>query len=60
MADSTTPANGDGDVKRRFREALERKQAAAKARSSRDNLDRKAGQAHGPASHKRNFRRKSG
>ncbi|PRX49502.1 hypothetical protein B0I33_103539 [Prauserella shujinwangii] len=62
QAPSAEPEGGapDDDVKRRFREALERKQAKAKAGTAHDDLGSKAGHAHGPAAHKRSFRRKSG
>ncbi|MEU3272939.1 DUF5302 domain-containing protein [Saccharomonospora sp. NPDC006951] len=70
MSDSSSPhsegeqsAEGsatDNDVKRKFREALERKQAKAKAGTAHEDFGSKVTQAHGPAAHKRNFRRKSG
>ncbi|WP_116046625.1 DUF5302 domain-containing protein [Amycolatopsis palatopharyngis] len=53
-------AGTDDDVKQKFREALERKQAHAKAGAAHENLGPKVTQAHGPAASKRNFRRKSG
>jgi hypothetical protein len=64
----TTAAPEDGDlpelddVKRHFREALDRKnQASAKeASASGGNAKGKAQGAHGPASTRRSFRRKSG
>lgn len=54
--------NGEqGDVKRQFREALERKQAKAKAGESHADHGSKVNHAHGgPAASKREFRRKSG
>jgi hypothetical protein len=50
----------DNDVKRKFREALERKNA--KSSSSADHLDAGAKQprSHGPVENRREFRRKSG
>ncbi|WP_199433540.1 DUF5302 domain-containing protein [Qaidamihabitans albus] len=54
------PSTPEDDVKRRFREALERKQAKAKAGAAHEDLGSKVTQAHGPAAQKRNFRRKSG
>lgn len=48
------------DVKRRFREALERKQAAATARAGHADASSKVHDAHGRATGKRQFRRKSG
>ncbi|WP_020666755.1 DUF5302 domain-containing protein [Amycolatopsis nigrescens] len=64
-----TPSQQDGapedaqedGVKRKFREALERKQAQTKARQSHEDRGSKVGNtAHGPAAGKREFRRKSG
>jgi hypothetical protein len=58
-----SPASDEGeddDVKRRFREALERKQAKAKARDAHEDRGSKIHQAHGPAAGRRQFRRKSG
>ncbi|SFB14845.1 hypothetical protein SAMN05216266_105222 [Amycolatopsis marina] len=62
MTDSTPTqdAGANDDVKQKFREALERKQAHAKAGAAHENLGSKVTQAHGPAASKRNFRRKSG
>ncbi|GAB3476488.1 DUF5302 domain-containing protein [Amycolatopsis cihanbeyliensis] len=60
----TTPAQEntepEGDVKRQFREALERKQQRAKAGAAHEDLVPKITQTHGPAGGKRTFRRKSG
>jgi hypothetical protein len=62
----TAPEDDDmpdlDDVKRHFREALDRKnQASAKeATASGGNAKGKAQGAHGPASTRRSFRRKSG
>ncbi len=55
------PKEPDDDLKARFREALERKQETdrSKSRGSASG-DSKAHDAHGPATHKREFRRKSG
>ncbi|QWF78286.1 DUF5302 domain-containing protein [Amycolatopsis sp. CA-230715] len=62
MADSTSSPEGDeqDDVKRRFREALERKQAKNKTREAHEDHGSKVHTAHGPAGGKREFRRKSG
>ncbi|MBF6470922.1 DUF5302 domain-containing protein [Nocardia abscessus] len=59
MADSGK-SNGADEVKRKFREALERKNQQ-NARAS-DHLDgrSKASAAHSAVGHKREFRRKSG
>lgn len=50
----------DNDVKRKFREALERKQADAKAGSAHEDTGTAHQQAHRAAPHKREFRRKTG
>jgi hypothetical protein len=66
MGSSATPgdpAAAKDDVKRRFREALDRKQGrtsdAAAAGEGGDHAKVHGG-AHGPAQHQRQFRRKSG
>lgn len=60
--DAVDGATEVADVKRRFREALERKQAkrppGAVVEDGEDR--RKAPEAHGPAHTQRQFRRKSG
>jgi hypothetical protein len=60
----TASAGGDAqeDLKRKFREALERKQGqAAQQGEGSDKGDRsKIHGAHGPESSQRSFRRKSG
>jgi hypothetical protein len=48
------------DVKRKFREALERKQANATNRAGHADSNSKVHDAHGRAGGKRTFRRKSG
>lgn len=48
------------DTKRRFREALERKQAKAAGGASHADGGGKQTHAHGPAEQRRTFRRKSG
>ena len=48
------------DTKRKFREALERKQASVRSGSAHENAGGKNQHAHGPAANKRTFRRKSG
>jgi Family of unknown function (DUF5302) len=50
----------EDDNKRRFREALERKNAKAAGGSSRKDGGAKQPKAHGPVEHRREFRRKSG
>ena len=55
------PTEPEDDVKRRFREALERKQGQAAARSAAGHgAESKLHGAHGPATARRRFRRKSG
>jgi len=64
--EDTAPEGGDGpdldDVKRHFREALDRKnKASTRDSSAADGKAKgKAQVAHGPASTRRSFRRKSG
>jgi hypothetical protein len=53
-------AQPENDVRARFREALERKQAKAKARENHADGSSKIHEAHGPAAARRTFRRKSG
>jgi hypothetical protein len=50
------------DVKRKYREALERKQGEKSGGAVGDDAEqhRKLGHAHGPAHTQRQFRRKSG
>ncbi|CAM2997277.1 DUF5302 domain-containing protein [Saccharomonospora xinjiangensis] len=64
MSDTTASEGGgnsrDDDVKQRFREALARKQAKNKAGESHADKSNTAAHPHGPLSHKRDFRRKSG
>ncbi|HEV2784409.1 MAG TPA: DUF5302 domain-containing protein [Actinophytocola sp.] len=62
-ADTQRSGNGaepQDDVRARFREALERKQAKAKSREGHADGSSKIHDAHGPASSRRVFRRKSG
>ncbi|TDP93951.1 DUF5302 domain-containing protein [Labedaea rhizosphaerae] len=56
--DEATPETED--VKRKFREALERKQAATTARAAHADASSKVHDSHGRAGGKRQFRRKSG
>jgi hypothetical protein len=56
-----SPESGEeDDVKRKFREALERKRASVRSGSAHENAGGKNQHAHGPAANKRTFRRKSG
>lgn len=50
----------DEDTKRRFREALERKQKGGGVDVSDNSEHGKVDHAHGPESHQKMFRRKSG
>jgi hypothetical protein len=62
MSESTpSPEQGEGEdeVRRKFREALERKQSHARSGSAHQGGP-KGQNAHGPAANKRTFRRKSG
>ncbi|MGH3516787.1 MAG: DUF5302 domain-containing protein [Haloechinothrix sp.] len=54
------PAGASDDVKQKFREALDRKRAQAKARADHEDSGSKIHNAHGPVGGKREFRRKSG
>ena len=62
MSENTSPDGSEDDVKRKFREALERKQANAQSSGRHDSDSGKGGHVHGhgPAAGKRTFRRKSG
>ncbi|MFD4192126.1 MULTISPECIES: DUF5302 domain-containing protein [Amycolatopsis] len=62
MSENSSPGESEDDVKRRFREALERKQANAQSSGKHDSGGGKGGHVHGhgPAASKRTFRRKSG
>jgi hypothetical protein len=50
----------DDDVKRRYREALDRKQAGQSGGGGHAEGDSKVHEAHGPAKAQRTFRRKAG
>ncbi len=56
------PDGTEDDMRRKFREALERKQHqhAAGTAEGDDKDQSKVHEAHGPASSRRSFRRKSG
>jgi len=60
--DPAPQASDRDDVKRRFREALERKQGKSQEATTGDPGDHARGSvaAHGPAHTQRQFRRKSG
>ncbi len=62
QASSETQLSAAEESKRKFREALEKKkqqQSQPRGKSKRDDGGQQ-GQTHGPASHQREFRRKSG
>ncbi|MET0932730.1 MAG: DUF5302 domain-containing protein [Mycetocola sp.] len=66
MSSDKPEANADDthaseETKRKFREALERKKQQSQGKGT-DHLDGESAihSAHGPASHQREFRRKSG
>lgn len=61
MADAPQPDETEDDVKRRYREALERKNhKAQQGRNGESGGDSKIHGAHSAAGAKREFRRKSG
>jgi hypothetical protein len=62
MADAAPErAGSDEEMKRRFREALDRKRAKqADANAARDGKDSGKVHGHGPARSQRSFRRKTG
>ena len=64
MADETDGQDGaDDDVKRKFREALQRKRGAqteSGGGAAAKDPNKIHGGAHGPAKNQRSFRRKSG
>lgn len=58
--DTETEIESQDDVKARFREALERKQARTRSGEEHADARSKVHDAHGPAAGRRTFRRKSG
>lgn len=58
--DSGKRALPDDDVKRKFREALERKKGGAGVDVSETHDHGKVEHSHGPEAHQKMFRRKSG
>lgn len=54
------PEAADNETKRKFREALERKKAQSSGAGDHKDVGKKQPRAHGPAEHRREFRRKSG
>jgi hypothetical protein len=59
-ANSEQETESQDDVKARFREALERKQAMNRMGEDHADARSKVHDAHGPAAGRRQFRRKSG
>ena len=63
-ADRSSPRPGgvpaETDTKRKFREALERKNARASGGEQHKDAGAKQPRSHGPAEQRREFRRKSG
>jgi hypothetical protein len=59
-AEPTPAESGEDETKRRFREALERKKAAAGGGAARTDSGKSKPRAHGPVESRREFRRKSG
>ena len=59
-ASNDSETESPDDVKARFREALERKQARNRMGEEHADARSKVHDAHGPAGNKRTFRRKSG
>ncbi|MFK4789439.1 DUF5302 domain-containing protein [Microbacterium sp. ZW T5_56] len=57
MSEQNAP---EDDLKRKFREALEKKNAHSRTGESHLDGRGSVGQTHGAAGHKREFRRKSG
>jgi hypothetical protein len=60
MAESDSAPTPDDDTKRKFREALERKKARTASAADHNDAGLKQPTPHGPAEHRREFRRKSG
>lgn len=59
MAESDADSTGD-DTKRKFREALDRKNAKSAGGSDHRDTGSKQSRSHGPVESRREFRRKSG
>jgi hypothetical protein len=60
MAESDSGSKPEDETKRRFREALERKKARTASAEDHKDAGLKQPTPHGPAEHRREFRRKSG
>ena len=59
-ADDGTSYDSENDTRRKFREALERKNARASGGEQHKHGGGKQPRTHGPAEQRREFRRKSG
>lgn len=59
MAESDADVTGD-ETKRKFREALERKNAKGAGGSAHKDAGARHSRSHGPVESRREFRRKSG
>ena len=57
---SSKPEPEEDDLHKKFREALERKNASSAGGSDHKDGGRKQPRAHGPLENRREFRRKSG
>jgi hypothetical protein len=60
MAEAAKPAESEDDVKRKFREALDRKKSASHGGSSHADGDSSIHGAHGKSGGEKSFRRKAG
>jgi hypothetical protein len=60
MAESESAPAPEDENKRKFREALERKKARTASAADHKDAGLKQPTPHGPAEHRREFRRKSG
>jgi hypothetical protein len=60
MSTEESAAAASDDVKRKFREALDKKNAQHRQGEAHLDADSAVHGSHGPAPHKREFRRKSG
>jgi hypothetical protein len=60
MAKSDSASTPEDENKRKFREALERKKARTASAADHKDAGLKQPTPHGPAEHRREFRRKSG
>jgi hypothetical protein len=59
-AESSAPSPAEGDNKRKFREALERKNAKSSGGADHKDAGAKGPRSQGAAGNRREFRRKSG